>query len=224
MKPLWIFYLGLISWMNFAQDTIQSLPVDNKFREDQFYFSISHQVFLNRPSDIAQNSFSPELRLGFLRDMPFTTNRQFAIAPGIGFSYKNINTNAIFSSINTKDINGNIVYSAQNINQFLIEVPLELRFRTATPTNFEFFRAHIGCKASYLFWSQSTFSGFDTFSVSNKNDFNAILWDVYLSIGFNSLNAFVSYGLNPMLKSPINYDGTKMDFRRMNFGLIFYIL
>ncbi len=214
----------ILGFFGLAQDSLYKFPIDYKFREDQFYATIAHQVFVNRPSDIAQNSFSPEIRIGFLRDMPINQSRQLAIAPGLGLSYKNINTSASFSKFNTKDNFGNVVYNKQSINQFLVEFPLELRFRASTPTTHEFFRSHLGVKAAYLFWHQSSFSGFDSFTINNRNDFNSLLWDVYIAVGFNTLNAYFSYGLNPMLKNQENFEGTSINFKRLSFGLMFYIL
>lgn len=214
----------ILGFLASAQDSLYKYPIDYKYREDQFYATIAHQVFVNRPDDIAQNSFSPEIRIGFLRDMPINQNRRFAIAPGFGISYKNYNTSASFSNFNVKDNFGNVVYNKQSINQFLLEFPMELRFRASTPTTHEFFRCHLGVKAAYLLWHQSSFSGFDSFTITNREDFNSILWDAYMSIGFNTLNAYVSYGFNPMLKNPVNFDGVSTNFTRLSFGLMFYIL
>ena len=82
-----------------ARDTIEldSVPAfyDPKYREDQFYTSISYNLLQGKPANYSQYSFSTGLTVGFLRDMPINKNRTYAIAAGLGYSYSNIKHNFV---------------------------------------------------------------------------------------------------------------------------------
>ena len=86
---LLVFFI-LLSCSLAAQDTLTlKKNVDLKYREDQFYVGITYNTFLNKPSDMAQKTFSPGINLGFLRDMPINQARTFAVATGLGISGRN---------------------------------------------------------------------------------------------------------------------------------------
>ena len=65
-----LFVFGALS----AQDSLK-VEIDDKYREDQFYASITYNLFSNQPEDISQNEFSTGFHFGFIRDMPFNKKR-----------------------------------------------------------------------------------------------------------------------------------------------------
>ena len=72
-----------------VQDSIatveRTVTVDDpKYREDQFYFGITHSILMNKPQGYKPNSFSTGISFGFLRDFPLNKRRNVAIAPGVG--------------------------------------------------------------------------------------------------------------------------------------------
>ncbi len=217
------FVFFIFSGIIFSQDSTLIKLTDTKYREDQFYFSLSHQFFTNR-NNLPQNSISPVLSIGFLRDLPIDSKRQWAVAPGVGFSYKNLKTSAEISTANTRDFNNNLIYTTHRINHFLIELPLELRYRNSTPYTHKFFRTYLGFKASYLLINQNKLEGFDSLVLNNKKDFNAITFDAYLSLGFNTFNLYFGYGLNDIQSHETNFANNQLNFNRFKLGLIFYIL
>ncbi|MDH6601769.1 hypothetical protein M2306_002463 [Myroides gitamensis] len=97
-----VFLLGLccfISSFSFAQELggideltnkKDSVALDYKYREDQFYFGISHTLMQGKPVGFKGNSVSVGMDVGFLRDFPINKSRTIAIAPGFGFSYQNL--------------------------------------------------------------------------------------------------------------------------------------
>lgn len=222
MKFKLAFLCFIVSFVLFGQDSLLVEINDTNYREDQFYMSISHQFFTNR-NNIEQNSFSPTFSLGYLRDFPIDSKRQIAIAPGFGINYRNLKTSALLSPFKLDEFD-NFVYSDQRINQFRIETPLEFRFRNSNPYNHAFFRVHFGVKASFLILHQSRLEGFDTLITNNKSDFNQVIYDTYISLGYNTFNVYFSYGLNPIFKNNQNFYGDQLNLNRFELGLIFYIL
>lgn len=202
----------------FAQENESTVykVVDSLFREDQLYISISYNLVQNRPDGFKQFSFSPGFNAGFLRDIPISKNRNFAIAPGLGYSYNNIK-----QFINSLEIFGTSVEN-ENIRTVIvshgIDFPFEIRWRNATPTSHKFWRIYAGFKATYIFNAKlkvDTQSGSDQSNI--LSDVNRWQYGAYLSLGFNTWNPYVYYGLNPVFK-----DGPNLT--NLNLGFIFYIL
>ncbi len=221
MKKL-LFFLFIINCFCqslFAQETKETTEykvVDSLFREDQLYVSVSYNLVQNRPSGFKQFGFSQGFTAGFLRDFPISKDRNWAVAPGVGYSYNNIkqfvNSDALFEGLNvSENIQTRIVSHG-------VDFPLELRWRNATPTSHKFWRIYAGFKATYVF--DATIK-VETSAGSEKrkilDDINRWQYGAYLSFGFNTWNPYVYYGLNPIFK-----DGSEM--RNFNLGFMFYIL
>ena len=126
-----------------TQDTV-IVKVDSLYREDQFYFAITYNTLMNKPSGVSQSKFSSGLSAGFLRDMPINKKRTVAIASGIGFSYNNYNQNlAISSPAGTPIytiIDSDIAYDKNKFSMLSVDVPLEFRWRTSTYESHKFWR------------------------------------------------------------------------------------
>lgn len=79
-------------------------------------------------------------------------------------------------------------------------------------------------KFSYLAYSKSVLKNSEGKTViTNNADFNKLLYGLYLSAGYNTLNVYAYYGLNPIFKSAA-IDGRKIDMKALTVGVIFYIL
>jgi hypothetical protein len=211
-----LFFLW-IPFFCFSQE-IKPIEIDSLYREDQFYASLSYNLIQNRPDGFKQFSFSPGISFGVLRDLPISKNRHWAIAPGIGYSYNNIK-----QFINSEEIVGateNI--SSENIRTIItthsVDFPLELRWRNSTPSSHSFWRIYTGLKTSYVFNSKLKL---ETTTESSKesisDEINRWQYGAYISVGFNTWNPYIYYGLNPIFK-----EGSKMS--NFNVGFIFYIL
>ena len=62
-----------------------------------------------------------------------------------------------------------------------------------------------------------------TIKVTSNPDFNKIQYGTYLSVGYNTWNFNIYYGLNSIFQSgEINSNPIVM--KTVNFGLMFYIL
>ena len=211
-----LFFLW-IPFFCFSQE-IKPIEIDSLYREDQFYASLSYNLIQNRPDGFKQFSFSPGITFGILRDLPISINRHWAIAPGIGYSYNNIK-----QFINSEEIVGATENtSSENIRTIItthsVDFPLELRWRNSTPNSHSFWRIYTGFKTSYVFNSKLKLeSTTESSKESISDEINRWQYGAYISVGFNTWNPYIYYGLNPIFK-----EGSKMS--NFNVGFIFYIL
>ncbi|MBB1148722.1 PorT family protein [Myroides sp. NP-2] len=232
MKHLYFLcFFCLISSFSFAQqvevdevtrkqDSIAAL--DFKYREDQFYFGISHNLMQGKPKGYASSTVSLGVDFGFLRDFPLNKSRTIALAPGVGFSYQNLRNNFGLTADGAYTVVDN--QKRNSLSLHMLDFPLELRWRNSTPASHKFWRAYVGVKASYVMGSRLKTST-DEYSVTLRGDDNINKWlfGMYVGAGFNTWNFYAYYGLNTIYKdAPIKNDPEKL--RLFKVGVIFYIL
>ncbi|MFA9190520.1 porin family protein [Flavobacterium sp. FZUC8N2.13] len=233
-EKIFFSVLLLLSFFGvFAQEEIETKPelqeikVDSLYREDQFYLGFTYNTLQQKPVGLSQQKISIGTSVGFMRDMPINKNRTKAFATGLGVSYNNYNENlgisgtaqdAVYTILDTQTFDKN------KFTQLLIDVPLEFRWRTSTFESYKFWRIYGGMKFSYLAYSKSVLEDNQGRTViTNNKDFNKFLYGLYLSAGYNTLNVYAYYGLNPIFKSA-QIDGEKIKMNSLNVGVIFYIL
>jgi len=206
-----------------------TVKIDSLYREDQFYFSITYNLLTQIPQGLKQNKFSAGLSAGFLRDMPINKKRTVAIATGLGLSYQNYFQNLTISKLP----DGGLAYAVSDYNdissnryrQYLVDLPIEFRWRNSTYESYRFWRIYGGFKISYVFANKSVLdNGEEKYVVKNNQNINKVQYGVYLAAGYNTWNVYLNYGLNPLFKDVITTSGQKIDVRTLNAGLIFYIL
>ncbi|MFV8371879.1 porin family protein [Flavobacterium sp. LB2P74] len=225
---LFLSVLNVFSQENTASQDSVFVKVDSLYREDQFYFAITYNTLINKPSELSQSKFSSGLSAGFLRDMPINKKRTVAIASGIGFSYNNYNQNlAISSPAGTPVytiIDSDITYNKNKFSLLSVDVPLEFRWRTSTYKSHKFWRIYGGFKLSYLLYDRSVFNSPDGEVVVTGNpDFNKFQYGAYISSGYNTINLYAYYGLNSLFKSA-KINDESVDMKAFNIGIMFYIL
>lgn len=213
-----LFFLHFISFVYSQNETVT--VADSLFREDQFYVSISYNILQKTPDNFNQYSFSTGLSAGSLRDFPISENRHWAIAPGIGYSFNDLKQNIDFSSIS----NGSETEIVKSrILLHYIDLPLEIRWRNATPDSHKFWRIYGGFMASYLLNGKFKYEGSFGSGTENINDLlNKFQYATYLTFGFNTWNAYIHYGLNPFFDK--NKTTTENNVTTLKIGLMFYIL
>ena len=219
----------LFSCLNaFSQEEPNFSAIDSLYREDQFYFGVTYNVLNLKPIGVSQNSFSTGLNIGFLRDFPINKKRTFSIAPGLGFSYNNYKENLVVDNLggttNYSTIPSGTNYNKNKLALYLVDVPIEFRWRTSTFESHKFWRVYTGFKFSYLLLSQSRFIDANkSFKINNNPDINKIHYGTYISAGYNSWNLYAYYGLNNMFKKG-NINGKPVELSTLNVGLMFYVL
>ncbi|WP_294819882.1 porin family protein [uncultured Flavobacterium sp.] len=242
MRYLYALFLGLcflplyaqVNELERARDTIEmdSVPAfnDPKYREDQFYATISYNLMQGKPVGYSQYSFSTSLSAGFLRDMPINERRNHSVALGLGYSYSNIKHNLVITDAAGGAKNYAIMdeggFDKNKLVLHYLEMPLELRWRNSNALDHRFWRIYAGAKVSMLLYDKAQYephSGPGT-KVRNNDNMNRFVYSAYLSAGWNTWNFYACYALTPMYKDARMENGEELKMQSLNLGLIFYIL
>jgi len=223
-----ILLINLLSiFFSYSQEDERTIPVDSLFREDQFYFSVTYNLLRNTPNGYSQYSFSSGLTFGFLRDIPFSKNREWAVGLGLGYSYNDIKHNLKIANFESSQQNVYSIddsYNKSKLRLHYLELPLEIRWRNASYDSHKFWRVYTGFKIGYLFASKSIFeSNTESYNIKNSNELTKFQYGPYLSVGYNTINLYAYYGLKS------NFDNAKigesdLQLNSFNVGFIFYIL
>lgn len=212
-----------------SQDSL-SVDVDDRYREDQFYASITYNLLSDNPSNISSTDFSTGLHFGFIRDMPINKKRNWSVGLGFGISSNSYNQNLYITedsngvAFTDSDVNfGNV--SKNKFSTYLIDVPFELRWRTSNATDYKFWRIYAGFKFSYLVFSSSRLeSELQDIKLSNIDAFNRLQYGLSLSAGYGTWNFQIYYGLNPIFDDASLLNGQSIDSKAVRIGIMFYIL
>ena len=213
-----------------AQDIADNNKVvDSLYREDQFYFGVTYNLFNKKPDGVSQNGFSSGFHFGVLRDMPINKNRNKAVGIGLGLSINSYNQNLLITEQANKEITFSVlydnatVYSKNKFYTYILEVPLQYRWRTSTSTEYSFWRIYTGFKVGYVFANATKYLGKpEDVQLKTTDVFTKIQYGLTLSAGYNTWNFYIYYGLNPLFKNA-KIAGETIDLTTIKAGLIFYI-
>jgi hypothetical protein len=220
-----LLILVFITFYSFSQ--VDSTYVDDNYLEDQLYIGLTYNVLNNKPTGFNQNGLSGGLSFGFIKDLPINEKRNKAIGIGLGYSY-----NAYIQNLKITDTGSSTVFEiieSQNFNSnrlstHVVEVPIELRWRTSTPSDYSFWRIYTGVKLGYLFASNARFSDTSgTIILKGIDKFNTFQYGLTLSAGYGTLNLNLYYGLNTFFENA-QVNNEPIDLKQLNIGLIFYIM
>lgn len=223
-----LFCLSSISICYTQENNIKE--VDSLYKEDQFYAGITYNLFDRKPNDLNQSGFSLGFHLGFIKDMPINKERNIAIGIGLGYSANSFNQD-LFISKNSMNVfeysflEDSQTYSKNKFSTHLIEVPIEFRWRTSTPTDYDFWRIYAGFKLGYMVTNTSKYEGdLGSIKYTNNTDFNAFQYGLTLSAGYNTWNIHIYYALNSIFSKDAQVNGENLDINAVKIGLMFYIL
>ncbi|NRA91200.1 MAG: PorT family protein [Psychroserpens sp.] len=235
MRLVILFFL-LCYYSSFAQsrkeitqptDTIA--VVDDKYREDQFYISVTYNLLGKKPGGVSQSGFSTGYHLGFIRDMPINKRRNVAIGVGLGISSNSYNQTLLITE-NNNDFeytilnDSDVEYSKNKFTTYLVEFPIEFRWRTSTATEYDFWRIYTGIKFGYLLYNSSKFNSINgDIKLSNIDDFNDFQYGLTFSAGYSNISFHLYYALNTIFNDAF-VDGESIDMNSVRIGLMFYIL
>ncbi|TXE12712.1 PorT family protein [Seonamhaeicola algicola] len=223
-----IFILGFSS-QNVAQNIKeQKQVVDSLYKEDQFYAGVTYNLLANKPKNMNQNGFSLGFHIGYIKDIPINKRRNIALALGLGYSSNSYNQNLLISeqssTTNYSILNDNS-FSKNKFSNHLIEIPFEFRWRTSTPTDYNFWRIYTGFKVGYIFSNSVKYKGeLGDFKLKSVDDFNKFQYGLTLSVGYNTWNLHVYYALNNMLNDNATLNNATIDMNAVKIGLMFYFL
>ena len=223
MARLFLFLLISSTLNAQVKDSIKNTP----YLEDQIYVGFSIITLIKTPRGVTQNGFSNSLELGFIKDFPL--NDEGTLAVGIGLGY---GRNTYFQNIKIEEVNTitqfTLVEGSFKNNKFsthAIEVPLEIRWRTSTSTEYKFWRIYVGGKVSYTFASNARLkSQGNTMRVRGVSEIEKLQYGLKMAVGYGTWNFNFYYGLSDIF-SNANLNGTTpLKLRDFRIGLIFYIL
>lgn len=211
------FVLLLIASFALAQS-----PADSSYREDQIYASIGYPLLIDTPEGHTQNKLSHTFSLGFIRDMPINTARNLAFGLGLGLNYNVVYTNLQF----TDNMEATTFVSSDLINQWSsvdAEIPLEFRWRSSTPANYQFWRVYAGVVGYYSLSAKQRTRTALTESITSLSVQNFRL-ALRLNVGNNTWNLTYTHPIDSFFdfdKSAHNKSFSKLKTAKL--GLIFYI-
>jgi hypothetical protein len=228
-----IVVLFIFFGANAQEEVVEKKPiVDSLYREDQFYFNVSFNNIQNSPSGLKQNKISSSIGFGFLRDMPINKSRTFSIAAGLGYTKNILNENLYTYDTSSSNnqllayeiLSPDIYYSKNKLTTHYIDFPIEIRWRNSTYESHKFWRIYTGFKLSYLIADKYKFENdLNATTIKKDPNLNKFQYGCYITSGWNSLNVYLYYGLNPIFKSSeVNGQTNKMS--NFNLGFQFYIL
>ncbi|MBC3846070.1 PorT family protein [Winogradskyella echinorum] len=232
MKLTFLLFLISVGHFGFSQNNdTDKAELYKNYREDQFYASVTYNLLNNKPKDVSQSGFSSGFHFGFIRDMPLNEKRNFAIGLGLGIStnsynqksmlIEEVNNDISFSIIDESDLN----VSKNKFTTYLVEVPLEIRWRTSTATEYNFWRIYTGFKLGYLVYNSTKFkSEASNENLSNIDTFNKLQYGLTLSAGYGTWNFHVYYGLNSIFDNSAKLNNDTIDMKSLKIGLMFYVL
>jgi hypothetical protein len=225
------FFLFCFSSITFCYAQENSIKkVDSLYKEDQFYAGITYNLLGNKPKKLNQSGFSLGFHLGFIKDMPINKERNIAFGLGLGYSANSFNQDLLINKNSTDSFTYSIIENSQSYskNKFsihLIEVPFEFRWRTSTPSEYNFWRIYAGFKFGYVLANTSKYEGdLGRIKHTNNNDFNAFQYGLTLSAGYNTWNFHIYYPLNSIFSNDAQLNGENLDVNAVKIGLMFYIL
>lgn len=218
-------------WLSsYSQEPAEEIVIDDKYREDQFYLGVSFNIINNRTDGFTQSGFSGGLSGGFIRDFPLNKRRNIAIGIGLGAAANTYNQNLfIGKDENQKTIfrfldNNEVDYDTNRFNTYLIEAPIEFRWRTSTPTVFQFWRIYGGIRLGYIYYFKSSFSQpGNEIQQTKLDELNRFRYGVSLSVGRGNFNLNAYYSLNSFFDGT-TVEGQDINLRTLKIGLMFYIL
>ncbi|PKQ46859.1 porin family protein [Confluentibacter flavum] len=227
----YLVLIGLIVCSYLEAQENNTKIVDSLYKEDQFYAGVTYNLIGNKPNDLSQNGFSLGFHAGFIKDMPINKDRNIAIGIGLGYSANSFNQNLLVVKDDLGNINysiideSNVSFSRNKFSQHLIELPIEYRWRTSNPTDYNFWRIYAGFKIGYVFTNTAKFRGsLGEFKYNNIEDFNNFQYGLTVSMGYNTWNLYMYYALNPIFSSDAKLNGETIDMNAIKIGLMFYVL
>lgn len=229
---LFVFLIALTPNLR-AQETnlINDKTVDSLYKEDQFYIGVTYNLVGKKPSGLSQNGFSSGFHFGFIKDMPFNEGRNNAIGVGLGLSFNSFNQNLLISESENEieDFqiidDGEIKFSKNKFSMYMLELPIEYRWRTSTASEYKFWRIYTGLRIGYVFANSSKFEGEpENIKLANINALNSLQYGASISAGYNTWNFYFYYGLNAIFKSEAKVNAETIEANAIKVGLMFYIL
>ncbi|RUA12519.1 MAG: PorT family protein, partial [Flavobacteriia bacterium] len=208
----------------FAQDEVKKDSIiDYKYLEDQIYINASYQKLMKLPDNFSKTGFSYNLSFGFIKDLPVNKARNIGFGVGLGYSINAHYFNIKESTDLPEDDPGAKELKSNKIALYMVELPIQLRFRNSTPIKYKFFRFYPGLMFSYAFAQNHNLRQNEDFDVNDVININKFQYGVNLAVGYNNWNFYLYYGLtdlfNETQKNPY-----QIEARELKMGIALFFL
>ncbi len=222
-----ILFLILISLAANAQEKDEVVFWDANYFEDQFYVGVQYNLLLNAKNGIKNTGVPYSFEAGFIKDIPINKRRNIGFGLGVGYSYDILRPNIASTQTNENidfaiDIeNASYKYLTHNL-----EIPIEFRWRTSTPSKYNFWRIYTGASyiTSFSNTVETTISG-ETNRFRNIDELRKNNYTLYTSIGHGVWNFHVKYYLkSPFKSTSTTTNNQPLNFNQLKVGVMFYIL
>ncbi|MDO9000165.1 MAG: outer membrane beta-barrel protein [Bacteroidota bacterium] len=187
---------------------------------DRLIIEINRTSWLGAPSDIKPNWRSLGLNFAFMFDKPIGRS-SFSFGYGIGIFSHNYHSNAnfIYKLDSTNKTATTILqpkttqYTTNSYNEKILEIPLEIRFRTKTDTKFKF---EFGVKGGYVINDfRKMVDGDGKIRVYNTKNINHIRYGVNFRIGVEQICFTACYYVSEVFQKDKGVNGINM----FSFGI-----
>jgi len=228
MKQVVLGFFFLCVFSINAQTTSEADNKDYKYLEDQFYLGITYNFLINKPTDVTQRNLSYGLHGGIIKDLPLNSDRTFALGVGLGYA-----VNSYYTSLLATDSTIGIIYSIDDgilgvkrskIENHLVEMPIELRWRNSSPEEFKFWRIYTGLKLGYIFSARSKLVTESDKTSFNNSDILRFQYGLMFNFGYNTFNIHIYYSLSHLFNDGVLLESEEITMKPLRVGLIFYIL
>ena len=177
-----------------------------------------------------QNGFSGGLQFGYIRDMPINKQRNWAIGLGAGISMNTYNQNLFVGETPSEESIFQVIDNQTNYNKnwfttYLVEAPLQLRWRTSTATTYKFWRIYTGVQLGYMYAYKFYFEQPNNqVTQTDVPEFDRFRMGFTFSFGYDTFNFYFYYNINPMFNDSAQINGSPIELNSLKLGLMFYIL
>lgn len=230
MKRCLLVILCLVSAkIVLAQTLNDSIAVDDRYLEDQFYIGITYNFLLEKPDEVDQSNLSYGLQLGFIKDMPLNSKRTVGLGLGLGYGvysyYSNLQAVELQEGFEYLIIDDDTDFKRNKLESHMVEMPFEFRWRSSDAVSYKFWRVYAGVKMGYALGSRSKLVPEEGQKTSFYNtDIRKFQYGLTFNFGYNTFNIHAYYSLSNLFNDDVYLDGTAIDFKPLRLGIVFYIL
>ena len=149
--------------------------------------------------------------MGFIRDFPLHGSGRIAIGVGMGYERNSLRNN-IRWNLEQAQAAFSYVQNSQSFSFQSLSIPVELRWRSSSPTQYAFWRVYGGIK-----WNRNW-----TLKTEQRQLLSEWISSAYLSLGYNTWNLQLAYTLKPLFADTSLVDDDA-NIRLLSLGLVFYL-
>jgi hypothetical protein len=201
---------------------------DGYYLEDQIYIGFAYNILIGMPETISQSGFSSSIFIGFIKDIPINKERNFGFGIGLGLSadtyFQNMKIFKEANEIKFENFQQDESFSSNRFSTHSVDLPLEIRWRTSTPTDYSFWRIYAGATLKYVFASRAKFDLNGTQKTNLIDEVEKLQYGLTMAAGHGTWNLYFYYGLKNIFEDA-NFNGVdSINTKNIILGLKFYVL